>query len=160
MPIEDRVLREQLLELLRGGSAHATASAALDDFPAELRGSKPEGVPHTGWQLLEHLRFTLHDLLNFCTDSGYLEPKWPEDYWPGSEEPPEADSWDSSVSAFKADMEAFEALVNDPNGNIYAEIPWGHGQTVFREVLLAADHNSYHLGQIVLVRRQLAAWKG
>ncbi|HEY0796463.1 MAG TPA: DinB family protein [Acidisarcina sp.] len=160
MPIEDRALRDQLLELLRGGSAHATASAAFDDFPADLRGVKPQGVPHTAWEQLEHMRFTLHDLLNFCTESDYLEPKWPDDYWPDSEKPPGADSWEKSLAGFKADMEAFEALVSDPEGNIYAAIPWGQGQTLFREVLLAADHNSYHIGQVVMLRRLLGAWKG
>ncbi|HEY0759628.1 MAG TPA: DinB family protein [Acidisarcina sp.] len=160
MPIEDRALRDQLLELLRGGSAHANPSAALDDFPVELRGKRPDGVAHSGWQQLEHMRFTLHDLLNFCTDSNYLEPKWPDDYWTDSEEPPEPDSWDKTVAAFKADMKAFEDLVNDPAGNIYAEIPWGQGQTLFREILLVADHNSYHIGQIIMLRRSLGAWKG
>jgi hypothetical protein len=160
MPIEDQALRDQLVELLHGGSAHATAAAALDDFPVELRAKKPDGAPHNGWQLLEHLRLALSDLLNFCTNAEYLEPKWPDDYWPKSEEPPEPDSWDKSVAAFKTDLEAFEALIKDPAGNIYATIPWGQGQSVFREVLLAADHTSYHVGQLVLLRRLLGAWKG
>lgn len=160
MPIEDRALRDQLLELLRGGSAHATVNAAFDDFPVELRGARSEGVPHTGWQQLEHMRFTLHDLLEFCTNSEYLEPKWPNDYWTDSEAPPAPDSWEKSLAGFKADIEAFEALVGDPTGNIYAAIPWGQGQTLFREVLLVADHNSYHVGQVVMLRKLLGAWKG
>jgi DinB superfamily len=160
MPIEDRALRDQLLELLRGGSAHATVGAAFDDFPAQLRGTRPDGFPHTGWQLLEHIRFTLHDLLEFCTNSDYLEPKWPDEYWTRSEAPPNQDSWDNSLAGLKADMAAFEALVGDPTGNIYAQIPWGQGQTLFREVLLVADHSSYHVGQVVMLRRLLGAWKG
>ena len=159
MPIEDSALRDQLVEVLHGGSAHATASAAFSDFPPELRGKKVDGVPHTAWEQLEHIRLALHDLLEFCTNSNYLEPKWPDDYWPGSEAPPEPDSWDKSAAAFAADLEAFEALVKDPAGNIYAEIPWGKGQTLFREVLLAADHTSYHVGQLVMLRKMLGAWK-
>ena len=159
MANEDLALRDSLLELIRGGSAHATVAAAVEDFPAELRGTKPPGAPHTGWQLLEHLRFALGDLLKFCTDPEYLEPKFPDDYWPTSAAPPSADAWDQSVAAFKADLGAFEALIKDPVSNLYAEIPWGDGQTLLREVLLAADHTSYHLGQLVFLRRQLSAWK-
>jgi hypothetical protein len=157
MSADDKALREHLLELLRGGSAHADAGTILDDFPAKLRGAKPANAPYTPWQLLEHLRFTLNDLLVFSTDPNYVESKWPDDYWP-AKEPPSASEWNASVNAFKADLAAFEKLVQDPESNLYAKIPWGSGQTLLREVLLAADHNSYHLGQIVVLRKELGGW--
>ena len=159
MPVDDRELRNQLVELIRGGSAHADANAILKDFPEKLRAAKPAAAPHNAWQLLEHTRIALHDLLEFCTNSKYLAPKFPDDYWPKNEAPPSPEAWDESVTGLKGDMNAFENLIGDPARNIYAKIPWGDGQTVFREVLLAADHTSYHLGQIVFLRKQLDVWK-
>jgi hypothetical protein len=156
--MEDAALRQQLLELLRGGSAHADLDTCIDQLAPELYGSKPNGAPHSSWQLLEHLRFSLHDLLVFSTDSHYLAPKWPDDYWPSAEAPDSPEQWQSSVSALKADLSEFEKLIQNPQTNLYAKIPWGEGQTLLREVLLAADHNSYHLGQIVMLRKQLDAW--
>jgi hypothetical protein len=158
--MEDAILRNQLVEFLRGGSAHADMDTCLDQMPPKLYGSKPEGTPHSTWELLEHLRFTLHDLLAFCTDSHYTAPKWPDDYWPTSAAPASSAEWDKSVKAIKADMAEFEKLVQNPATNLYAKIPWGEGQTVLREVLLAGDHNSYHLGQIAMLRKQLGAWEG
>ena len=159
MPLEDRALRDQLLELIRGGSAHVDPDTVLADFPENLRGVKPNCAPYNAWQLLEHTRIALQDLLEFSTNPNYLEPKFPDDYWPKSETPPSAEAWNESVTGLKGDLKAFEDLINDPAGNIYAQIPWGQGQTIFREILVAADHNSYHLGQIVLLRKQLDAWK-
>lgn len=159
MPTEDHALRDQLLEFLRGGSAHADAGTALDDFPPALQGKKPEGAPHSGWQLLEHVRFSVHDLLDFCTDSEYLAPKWPDDYWPKEDTPASPEAWNESVKALKEDLAEFEKLIQNPESNLYAQIPWGDGQTLLREVLLAGDHTSYHLGQIVMLRKQLAAWE-
>jgi uncharacterized damage-inducible protein DinB len=160
MPAEDRILREHLLELLHGGSAHADLDTILADFPVDLPGKKPENAPHTAWQLLEHLRLTLHDILDFSTNSHYVELEFPDDYWPKTAAPPSTDEWRQSIEAVKADMQAFEDLVNNSASNLYAKIPWGSGQTLLREVLLAADHNSYHLGQIVYLRKQLGAWNG
>jgi hypothetical protein len=157
---EDTLLRNQLVELLRGGSAHADLDTCLDKMPAKLYGSKPKGASHSVWQLLEHLRFTLHDLLVFSTDSHYIAPKWPDDYWPAEEAPESQEEWKRSLKAMKADMAEFEKMVQNPATNLYAKIPWGEGQTLLREVLLAADHNSYHLGQIVMLRKQLDAWEG
>jgi len=159
MANEDGVLREQLVELLNGGSAHLTVDAALADFPADKRALKPEEAPHNAWQLLEHMRFTLHDLLDFCTNSHYLAPNWPEDYWPKTETPPNEHSWEEALSALHADLEAFEALARDAETNLYSAIPWGDGQTILRELFLAADHTSYHLGQLVYLRKQLEAGK-
>jgi hypothetical protein len=159
MPINDRALRDQLVEFLTGGSAHVDLATAIDDFPEKLYGRKPEGAPHTPWQLLEHLRFTLNDLLVFSTDPNYVAPKWPEGYWPSTEAPASKEDWRKSVKALKADLAEFEKLVQNPETNLYANIPWGEGQTVLREVLLAIDHNSYHLGQLVTLRKELGAWK-
>jgi DinB superfamily len=157
--MEDSVLRQQLLELLRGGSAHADLDTCLGQLPPALYGSKPNGAPYSAWELLEHLRLALHDLLVFSTDSHYLAPDWPEDYWPSAEAPGSPEQWQTSVNAIKADLAEFEKLIQNPETNLYAKIPWGDGQTLLREVLIAADHNSYHLGQIVLLRKQLDAWQ-
>ncbi|MFT4111973.1 DinB family protein [Silvibacterium sp.] len=155
---EEKVIREQLVELLRGGSAHADFDASIGDLAPEFYTKRPKGSPHSAWQLLEHLRIALHDLLVFCTDPKYVAPKWPDDYWPAEEAHVEEEKWQRSVRAVKADLAEFEKLVRDHETNLYAKIPWGDGQTVLREVLLAADHNSYHLGQLVLIRKQLGAW--
>jgi hypothetical protein len=155
---EDRALRALLVEFLRGESAHASLKSVVDDFPTELRGAKPEGSPHSAWQLLEHTRIALHDLYEFSTNAHYLAPKWPDAYWPKEEAPPSASAWDASVRALKKDIADFEKLIGEPQSNLYAQIPWGEGQTVLREVLLAGQHTSYHLGQMVLLRRELGAW--
>jgi len=159
MAIDNRELREQLVELIRGGSAHVDVKSAVADFPADKRGVKPDGAPYNAWQLLWHMNFTLHDLLEFCTNPKYLAPKWPDEYWPKEEEPPSTVAWDATLRALQADLAAFEKMIMDSAQNMYATIPWGDGQTVLREILLAADHNSYHLGQIILLRKQLEAWK-
>jgi uncharacterized damage-inducible protein DinB len=160
MGIDNRELREQLVELIRGGSAHAEVKSALADFPADKRAIKPAGAPYNAWQLLWHMTFTLRDLLDFCTNAKYLTPKWPDEYWPKEEQPPSEDAWESTQRGLLADLAAFEKMIMNPAQNMYATIPWGDGQTVLREILLAADHTSYHLGQIVLLRKQLDAWKG
>ena len=157
---EDRELREQLVKFLRGGEAHAEIKTVLDDFPVKARGVVPRGAEHSAWQELEHIRIALHDLLDFSTNPNYVAMKWPDDYWP-KEAAPQSDAvWDASVRAVKKDMADFEKLVGDPESNLYASFPWGDGQTLLREVLIAGQHTSYHLGQIVLLRRILGAWKG
>ncbi len=156
---EDGALREQLVKFLRGGEAHAELKTVLDDFPAKMRGVTPKGAPYSAWQLLEHVRLALHDLLDFSTNANYVAPEWPKDYWPKEAAPKDAAAWDRSVRAVKKDIADFEKLVGDPESNLYATIPWGDGQTILREVLLAGRHTSYHLGQIVLLRRLLGAWK-
>lgn len=152
-------IRSHLLEFLRGGSAHVDPRTALANFPEQYYDAKPKGSPHTPWQLLEHLRFTLHDLLEFCTNEDYTAPAWPDDYWPGAEAPSGKQAWQAAMDGFLGDMAAFEALVEAPATDLEARIPWGQGQTILREVLLVIDHTSYHLGQIVLVRRQLGDWE-
>lgn len=153
-------LRAHLLEFLRGGSAHVDPRTALAGIAERHYTAKPNGLPHTPWQLLEHLRFTLHDLLEFCTDPDYSAPTWPDDYWPNQEKPVDKRAWAESVEAFFADLRAFEAIVENPTTDLLAPIPWGQGQTILREVLLVIDHTSYHLGQLVLVRKQLDDWQG
>ena len=156
MPSDDRALRDHLLEMLRGGSAHVDLATVLDDFPEKLRGGKPEKAPYSPWQLLEHIRFTVSDLLLFSTDPKYVAPKWPDDSWPAKESP-QLGEWEASAKALKADISAFEGMLRNPKTNLYAKIPWGDGQTLLREILLACDHNSYHLGQMVLLRKQMEA---
>ncbi|HEX4004670.1 MAG TPA: DinB family protein [Acidobacteriaceae bacterium] len=155
---EDAALRKQLVEFLGGGSAHATFQKIVEGFPAELRGKKPKGSEHSAWQLLEHIRLALSDLYEFSTNAHYVEKKWPDDYWPKEAAPPDDGAWDVSVKAVKKGMADFEKLVGHPETNLYATIPWGDGQTILREVLLAGQHNSYHLGQLVSLRRELGAW--
>lgn len=158
--LEDREIRQHLVEFLRGKGAHVDLDAAVKDFPPPQYAKKPAGAPHNAWQLLEHMRISLHDLLDFCTDSDYVAPEWPAGYWPERDAPVDRQEWDQSVRALKEDLKDFEKLVKDPATNLYAKIPWGEGQTVLREALLAGDHTSYHLGQLVMLRKQLDAWNG
>jgi hypothetical protein len=157
---EHAILREQLVQVLRGGAAHVEFLAALKDFPAEHYGTKPENSPHSAWDLLEHLRITLHDLLDFSTNDKYVALKWPEGYWPKSVKPHSPQEWQASVRAVKEHLEAFEKLVQDSHSNLFETIPWGTSkdQTLLREVLLAATHTSYHIGEFVFLRRLLGAW--
>lgn len=159
MPTDDQLLRKQLVEFLRTAHAHADLFSALKDFPPELAGKKPPGAPHSAWQLLEHIRITLNDLLVFSTDSKYVAPTWPDAYWPKESAPKDASAWNTSVKALKAELEDFEKLIQNPESNLYARIPWGEGQTLLREALLAIDHNSYHVGQLIMLRKQLGAWQ-
>jgi DinB superfamily len=151
-------LRQQLLELLRGGNAHAGFDAAVANFPAQLRGQKPGGAEHSAWQLLEHLRIAQWDILEFSRDAKHVSPKWPDGYWPKKAAPPSAAAWNSSVRRFRADLKAMAKLVADKNRDLFAPLPHGDGQTLLREALLVADHNSYHIGQLILLRRLLGAW--
>jgi DinB family protein len=157
---QDKALRQHLIELLTGGQAHAKFEEAVIDFPVKLRGQKPSGLPHSPWMLLEHLRITQKDILDFSRDPKYVAPKWPEGYWPTTEAPPSASAWNKSIAAFHEDMKAMQALISNPKTDLLARIPWGDGQTILREALLVADHNAYHIAQLVDVKRLLGAWKG
>jgi uncharacterized damage-inducible protein DinB len=132
--------------------------AAVAGLPPKLRGVRPKRLPHSPWELLEHLRLTQRDILEFCRNTGYKERRWPADYWPPSAEPPSPRSWNASVAAFRRDRSALRRMAQDPRLDLFAAIPHGSGQTYLRELLLAADHNAYHVGQLVLVRRVLGAW--
>jgi hypothetical protein len=151
-------LRKQLAAFIDFGEAHASSDAAMADLDHALQGKRPAGLPHSPWELLEHLRITQHDIYEFCVNPKYKEMKWPDDYWPKSPAPPSADSWKDSVAAFRAERDAFRALAEDPKIDLFAKIPHGDGQTYLREILLVQDHLSYHLGQLVFVRRLLGAW--
>ena len=148
-------LRKHLLALLRMEGAHLTFDEAVKGFPIELRGAKPKGAPHTPWQLLEHLRIAQWDILDFCRNPAYQEMKWPDDYWPKTQAPPDATACEHSVEQFRRDLKSMEALVSDASVDLTARIPHGTGQTLLREALLVADHNAYHLGQLVFVRKML-----
>lgn len=155
---QDKSLRQHLLYLLTEGGAHAGFEAAVKEVPVPLRGKRPPGIPHSPWELLEHLRIAQRDILEFTRNPKHVSPDWPTGYWPTSPEPPTEQAWEKSVAAFRADQSAFVDLVKDPKTDLFARISHGDGQTALREILLVADHNAYHLGQLVLVRRLLGAW--
>jgi hypothetical protein len=154
----DQALREHLLYLLRGGGAHLGFEDAVGGLPPALRGVTPPHVPHTPWRLLEHMRLAQWDIFEFCRNPAHVSPKFPEGYWPAGDAPPDAAAWERSIKGFRADLRAMQDLVADPATDLFARIPHGDGQTVLREALLVADHNAYHLGQLVVVRRALGAW--
>ena len=156
---KDEALREHVLYLLAGGAAHLDFDAAVKDLPVELRGLRAPGTPHTPWRLIEHMRIAQWDILEFSRDAKHRSPPFPAGYWPQSDGPPDAAAWDESLAAFRADLKAMQDLVADPATDLFARIPHGDGQTILREALLVADHNAYHLGQIVMVRRALGAWQ-
>jgi DinB superfamily len=155
----DKSLRDHLVSLLEGGDAHATFEAAVKDVPVAIRGIRPEGLPHSPWELLDHLRITLWDILEFSRDAKHVSPDWPKGYWPASPAPPDDKAWDKSVAAFQEDMKSMIKLISDKSTDLFARIPHSDGQTILREALLVADHNAYHIGQLILVRSQLGAWK-
>jgi DinB family protein len=151
-------VRKHVLDLLRGGGAHVDFEAAIARFPVALRGVKAAGVPHTAWQLLEHMRIAQWDILEFSRNSKHVSPEFPDGYWPPANTPPTPNAWSQSMRAFRADLRAMMALVANPKTDLFARIPHGEGQTLLREALLVADHNSYHVGQLVLLRKVLEAW--
>ncbi len=153
-----QALREHLLYLLRGGGGHLDFEKAIADLPVELRGARPAGVAHSPWRLLEHLRIAQWDILEFCRNPRHVSPSFPDGYWPADDWPPDDKAWDRSVEAFRADLKAMQDLVADPATDLFAPIAHGDGQTALREALLVADHNAYHLGQLVMARRCLGAW--
>lgn len=156
---EDQRLRRHLARLLDWHDAHADFDRVVADVPFPVRGVRPEGLPYSLWQLLEHMRLTQHDILDFCLNPQYQQPAWPADYWPRDEAPPDADAWERSVAAFRADRQALTEMVADPQSDLFSEIAHGEGQTLLREVLLVADHSAYHLGEMVAVRRLLGVWE-
>lgn len=157
--MSDQPLREHVVYLLKGGGAHLDFDRAVSDLPTDLRGAKVDGVPHTAWRLLEHMRLCQWDILEFSRNTAHVSPKFPDGYWPRTDAPPDGKAWDQSVESFRADLEAMADLVSDPGVDLFAPIPHGDGQTILREALLVADHNAYHLGQLVFLRRCLGAWE-
>src|SRR3989454_3241766 len=155
-----RSLRDHVVELLGKGHAHVTFQDAIAAWPPDLRGAKPPGQPFTPWRLLEHIRISQWDIVEFTKSAKHISPKWPAGYWPERDAPADAAAWDKSVAQVEQNLRAMERLVRDPATDLFARIPHGSGQTALREALVLADHNSYHLGQLVLLRRLLGAWKG
>lgn len=153
----DAVLRQQLVKLIESSEAHAEFGDAVEEFPEKLRGKRPDGCPHSPWQLLEHMRIAQWDILEFTRDPKHHSPDFPDGYWPADPEPPDAKAWDKTVKAFLADRRELCALVRDESLDLFAKIPHGDGQTVLRQALLTADHNAYHLGQLLLLRRTFGA---
>jgi DinB superfamily len=153
-------LRKQLVALLRGGQAHTTFDDAIKGFPEKLRGDVPGNLPYSAWQLLEHLRITQRDILEFSAPptGGYHPLQWPEAYWPESPQPPSAHAWDESIKAIHADLESFIKIIENPKSDLYKPFRWGDGQNLLREALLVADHTAYHLGELIVLRRLLGAW--
>jgi hypothetical protein len=158
-PSPEAPLRKHLIELLRGRQAHSDFDEAIEGLPEGLRAARANDLPFTPWRLLEHLRIAQWDILEFSRDAKHKSPKWPEGYWPEGDAPPNPAAWDASVAAFRRDLAEMEKLVKDPSHDLFAPIPHGDGQTLLREALLVADHNAYHLGQLILLRRLLGAWK-
>ena len=151
-------VREHMAKLLEWEDAHANFSSAVAGLPEPLRGKQPAGLPYSPWQLLEHLRITQHDILDFCVNPKYQELSWPKDYWPPSAEPTARDAWDESIRAFERDRTALQRLSRNPAVTLESTIPHGQGQTYLRELLLAADHAAYHIGELIVIRRLLGAW--
>lgn len=157
--VHDQQLREHLLFLLKGGGAHISFDDEIGHWTVPLAGTKVANFPHTAWMLLEHMRLAQWDILEFSRNPKHVSPKWPEGYWPKTEGPPNAAAWSKSIQQFRRDLKAMQKLVANPKTDLFARIPWGDGHTVLREVLLLADHNAYHLGQLLDVRRMLGVWK-
>ncbi len=161
----DDSLRRHLDELLAGGHAHATFDKVVADLPKEARGRTAPGMPHSPWMLVEHMRIAQGDILEFSRNAEHKSPSWPQGYWPASAEPPSDKAWNDAVAHWRHDLKAMRELVRDPKTDLYARIPWGErssrpqaGQTVLREAMLVADHNSYHVGQLITLRRVLGVW--
>jgi len=151
-------LRDHVAKLLGWQEAHAGFDKAVAELPEPLRGRVPQGLPYSPWQLVEHMRITQHDILDFCRNPAYQEVSWPDDYWPRSPAPPSAAAWDETLRRFREDRTALQRLARDPAIDLAARIPHGTGQTYLRELLLAADHTAYHVGELIVVRRLLGAW--
>ena len=141
--------------MLKGGKAHASLDDFVKDFPVEKYGQRIEGLPYTAWQVLEHMRIAQWDILEFSRDAKHVSPKWPKGYWPDESETGTDQLWNETVEKFRNDLTAFSYLINDPATDLFAEIPHGTGQTVLREVLVLADHNSNHLGALIVMARLL-----
>jgi hypothetical protein len=157
MPNNDSTLREQLVTAMSGRESQVDFDSAVKDFPPKLRGAKPAGAPHSAWQLLEHMRIAQHDILEFSRNPNHKSPKWPEGYWPSTDAPPDGAAWDSTVDAFKHDARELDKLVEDTKHDLFKPFAHSDGQTLLREALLVATHNSYHLGQLVFLKKMLTA---
>jgi hypothetical protein len=152
-------LRDQVAKFLDWGEAHVDFDTAVKGIPTKLRGVRPRGVPYSLWQIVEHIRLAQEDILDFCVNPKYRAKKWPADYWPSAPKPPNSRAWAASVAAVRRDRRKVERLARNSRVDLHAKIPHGKGQTYLREILLVADHEAYHVGEIVLLRRMLGIWK-
>ncbi len=159
MAAGENQIRKQLVELLRGGQAHATLEDVVKNFPPKLHGVIPSGLPYSAWQVLEHIRIAQDDIVRFSMnhDGSYHSPKWPEGYWPRSASPADGKSWKHTLQQVQDDRDKMIRLVNDPANDLLAPFAWGDGQNLLREALLVADHTSHHLGELIVIRRLLGA---
>jgi hypothetical protein len=155
---QDKALREQLVKLLTDSEAHANFETAVKDVPADLQGKRPKSAGHSPWEMLEHLRIAQFDILEFARNAKHKSPEFPEGYWPKSPEPPDPKAWEKSAAAFRADRKSLCDLIDNESTDLFAKIPHGDGQTILRQALLAVDHNAYHIGELILLRRILGAW--
>jgi hypothetical protein len=158
MTEQERVLREHLRALLEGGHAHMTFEDAVADFPRAHMNTNPPHVPYTPWHVLEHLRITQWDILEFIRNPEHVSPDWPEGYWPPSDARADAAIWDRTIASFLVDLQVLREMVTDPSLDLYAPIPHGTGQTILREILLVADHNAYHIGEFAILRQVMQTW--
>lgn len=156
---QDSALREQLVYLLSGGGAHCGFDQAVGHLPENLLSHSPSGAPYSSYDIVEHMRIAQWDILEFCRNPSHASPDWPSGYWPSPNAEPTAEAWHQSIDSFRADLQAMQDLVSDESVDLYAPIPHGDGQTILREALLVADHNGYHIGQLIVVRRALGAWE-
>ena len=155
---DEQAVRDHLRRLLDWEEAHVSFDKAVAGIPPRMRGGKPKGLPYSAWQLIEHLRIAQTDILEFCRNPKYKELKWPDDYWPSKAAPPSTSAWDKSLRQFRRDRKALQQLATDASVDLGARIPHGSGQTYLRELVLAADHAAYHIGELVLLRRMLGIW--
>ena len=156
---EDQALRQHLVDLLTGEHAHAGFESAVKDVPKPIRGLRPAGADHSLWELLEHLRIAQWDILEFSRDAKHNSPEWPSGYWPTSQAPASDAEWDRSVNEFRRSLREMAALIQDAKNDLFVRIAHGSGQTLLREALLVADHNAYHIGQFVQLRKSIGEWK-
>ena len=154
----NKVVRDHLISLLKGGNAHVKFEDAVKNFPVDKINTKTENVPYSAWELLEHMRITQYDILDFIRNPKYKEMEWPKDYWPSKSKKANAGDWKKSIALFWKDRKELEKIVANPKSDLYGKIPHGEGQTILREILLVADHNAYHLGEFVMMRRVLGLW--
>jgi uncharacterized damage-inducible protein DinB len=154
----DSAIRKQLAAVLAWKDAHVDFDAAVAGIPPEVRGTRPANLPHSPWEVVEHLRLTQHDILDFCLNPGYEEMTWPDDYWPSTPEPADESSWQESLAQYREDRARLQKMADDPTLDLTAKIPHGQGQTYLRELLLVADHAAYHVGELIVLRRLLGVW--
>ncbi|TPE42163.1 DinB family protein [Pontibacter mangrovi] len=156
---QDKALRDHLVKLIRGSQAFQPVGTLLQGLTAETAGKTIPHLPYTIWQLVDHMRFTVEDILEFVHNPKYKEPNWPDDYWPTTKAPASQQALDKSIQALHKSMEEMVQLVQDPAHDLYKPIPHGDGQTLLREAILVGEHTAYHLGQVVLMRRLLGDWE-